>query len=103
MFTLIFHSFRMLKMYEKTEHMTDLLYAFTSRHWKFENNNINELWSLLNKEDRNTFWFSFEAFDWKSYMRNYFFGIRRHILHEDINDMTNASGKNRKYGFIFMT
>lgn len=91
----------MLKMYEKTENMTDLLYAFTSRQWKFENNNITELWSSLNEEDRNTFWFSFESFNWKSHMRNFVLGIRKHILHEDLNESTKASAKNRKYSHTF--
>jgi len=87
----------MLKMYEKVENTTDLLIKFTTSEWKFDNNNTRELWSLLSKEDRKTFWFSFEDFDWKSYIKCMVYGIRKHILHEDLSNMTRALSKNRRY------
>lgn len=87
----------MLKMYKKIENMTDLLKEFTTSEWKFDNSNTRELWSLLSQEDRKTFWFGFEEFDWKSYMQCTVHGIRKHVLHEDLSNMARALSKNRKY------
>lgn len=86
----------MLKMYTKTEHIMDLLYGFTTRQWTFDNSNIRELWSSLSQEDRNTFWYSLDKFDWKPYIKSYYYGIRKHILHEDLNNTRRALTKNKK-------
>jgi len=86
----------MLKTYSKTENALDLLSEFTTKQWSFDNKNIVTLWSLLNEEDRHTFWFSFEEFDWKTYIKSYYFGIRKHILHEDLSNKERAVSKHRK-------
>lgn len=88
---------RVLKMYTKIENMMDLLYIFTTKQWTFDNSNTKELWSLLSEEDRGTFWYSFDGFDWTNYLKNNFYGIRRHILNEDIGNVSKALTKNRKY------
>lgn len=87
-------------MYVKTECMIDLLYVFTTRQWKFDNSNTRELWSLLSQDDRNTFWYSLEEFDWVSYIKVYFYGIRKHVLHEELSNVDTATVKNRKYDIL---
>ncbi|XP_060872883.1 fatty acyl-CoA reductase wat-like [Metopolophium dirhodum] len=87
---------KILKMYVKTECMMDLLYEFTTRQWKFDNSNTRELWSLLSQDDRNAFWYSLEEFDWTSYIKIYFYGIRKHVLHEELSNVAKATEKNRK-------
>ncbi|XP_025192600.1 fatty acyl-CoA reductase wat-like [Melanaphis sacchari] len=87
---------KILKMYVKMEYMTDLLYEFTTRQWKFDNSNIRELWSLLSQDDRNVFWNSLEEYDWTSYLKIYFYGIRKHVLHEESSNVDRATVKNRK-------
>lgn len=89
-------------MYAKTESMIDLLYEFTTRQWKFENSNMRTLWSSLRSEDRDTFYFSLENFDWKPYLKSYYYGIRKHVLHEDPSNTEEAKRKNRKYGFTLV-
>jgi len=78
----------------------DLLYEFTTRQWKFDNSNIRELWSLLSQDDRNVFWYSLEEFDWTSYLKIYFYGIRKHVLHEELSNVAEATEKNRKYDIL---
>lgn len=90
----------MLKMYAKTERMIDLLYTFTTRQWLFDYSNTKELWSSLSKKDRQIFWYCLEEFKWSPYIKNFYYGIREHILHEDISNVTEALAKNRKYVFI---
>jgi len=85
-------------MYTKTENMIDLLYEFSTKQWTFDNRNTRELWLLLNKDDRNMFRFCLKTFDWKSYIESYYYGIRRHILHEDLSNLKEALSKNQKYG-----
>lgn len=92
----------MLKMYAKKEKMTKLVKPFTTVEWKFDNSNTRELWTLLSQYDRKTFWFSFEQFDWKSYVQGFVFGIRKHILKEDLNNVTKALSKNKKYIELFI-
>lgn len=89
----------MLNLYARTEYMMDLLYEFTTRQWKFDNSNTRKLWSLLSHEDRSTFWYSLEEFDWTSYIKIYYYGIRKHILQEDLSNILSAKSKNRKYDF----
>lgn len=87
-------------MYAKTECMIDLLYVFTTRQWNFDNSNTRELWSLLSQDDRNTFWYSLEEFDWASYIKVYFYGIRKHVLREELGNVDTATVKNRKYDIL---
>ncbi|XP_025208954.1 fatty acyl-CoA reductase wat-like isoform X2 [Melanaphis sacchari] len=87
---------KMLKLYAKSEKMTDTVEVFTTREWKFDNSNTRELWTLLSQEDHKTFWFSFEEFDWKLYLQNLVYGIRKHLLHEDLNNITEALSRHRK-------
>lgn len=88
----------MLRMYTRTETMIDLLYEFSTNQWKFDNKNTRKLWLSLNEEDRNIFQFSLKSFDWKSYIESYYYGIRKHMLHEDLSNVKQALSKNKKYG-----
>lgn len=89
--------YRMLKMYAKNEDMITLLRKFTTNEWKFDNSNTKKLWSSLCQEDHQTFWFSMDKFDWDSYSKCFYYGIREHILHEDLRNNTEALARNRKY------
>lgn len=91
----------MLKIYEKTDSMTKVLRTFTMSEWKFDNSNTRKLWSVLSEEDRKTFFFSLNEFNWKSYIKIYYHGIRNHILNEDLTNIESALAKNRKYEFFF--
>jgi len=92
----------MLRMYKKTENMIDLLYDFSTKQWTFDNSNSRELWSLLSKDDREMFRFSLDDFDWKSYIKSYYYGIRRHVLHEDLSNVEKATSKNRQYDIMIV-
>jgi len=96
MYLLCSFIYRMLRAYSKTENMIDLLYEFSMRQWKFDNKNTRQLWLSLSKDDRNTFRFSLKSFDWKSYIKSYYYGIRKHILHEDLSNIEKALSKNKK-------
>lgn len=86
----------MLKMYRKAESMLDLLYTFTTKEWQFDNSNTKELWSALSSEDRLTFRYSLDEFDWQTYLKDFYHGVRKHILKEDLNNLKMAKNRNRK-------
>jgi len=92
----------MLKMYAKTEAITDLLQMFTTSQWKFDNSNTIELLSSLSIEDRKQFEFSLKNFDWEQYTTSYYYGIRKHILHEDMSNIVKAKSRNRKYVYLII-
>uniref|UniRef100_A0A2S2P2M9 Fatty acyl-CoA reductase n=1 Tax=Schizaphis graminum TaxID=13262 RepID=A0A2S2P2M9_SCHGA len=87
---------KMLKMYAKTEKITDTLRVFTANEWKFDNSNTRKLWTSLSQDDRKMYCFNFEGFDWRLYTRNIVYGVRKHILHEDFNNISKALSKHRK-------
>jgi len=86
-------------MYSKTEYLMDLYQTFTTNEWKFDNNNIQELWLSISHDERKSFQFSLKEFDWNSYIKCNYYGIRKYILHEDSNNMAKSLDKNRKYDF----
>lgn len=75
--------FRSSKVDSKIERMLDINHEFTTREWVFDNSNTREMWSLLDQEERELFWFSLKDFDWSSYMTSFYNGIRKYILEED--------------------
>lgn len=87
----------MLKMNAKIQSTMYLLHVFTTREWKFDNSNTQDLWLSLSVEEQNTFRFGFGDFDWNSYLKNFYYGIRKHILHEDLSNVPKALAKTRKY------
>jgi len=79
----------------------EMLRVFTTKQWKFENENTRKLWSLMSEEDQKMFWFSMDKFDWMSYLKIYYYGIRKHILYEDLSNREKALAKNQKYVDFF--
>jgi len=74
--------FRIFKTYTKLESTMDMLNVFLLNEWKFDNCNTRELWSRLGQEDRETFRYGLDEFDWPSYINDYVRGIRKHLLRE---------------------
>lgn len=96
----VFSFHRMLKMYAKAECAINMLYMFVIKEWQFDNTNTRKLWSSLSQEDRETFQFSLNSFAWKPYMKHYYNGIRKYLLHEDPDNIAKAQAKRQKYDFF---
>lgn len=93
----ILYLFRIFASYIKLDNVMDLLHSFILGEWKFENNNTKELWISLSEEDRKTFWFDFDEFDWNMYNKIYINGMKKHILHENEYNLKKALAKSRRY------
>lgn len=88
-----------MKMYLKTENLMDMYRTYMINEWKFDNSNIKKLWLSMSLEDRKSFRFNLEEFDWNSYIKSYYYGIRKYKIHEELDNVTSALAKNRKYDF----
>jgi len=73
-----------------------VLNIFMLNEWTFENENTRKLWSRLSQEDRNLFSFSLNEFNWELYIKQYYHGIKKHLLQENENDSEKALSKNRR-------
>jgi len=87
---------RMLKQYSKVDRNMKVLNLFMLQEWTFENKNTQELWLQLSQEDQHLFRFSFNEFNWKLYIKHYYYGIKKHLLKENENDSEKALSKNRR-------
>ena len=63
---------------------------FTTHSWKFISKNQQLLHEQLSEEDKNIFYFNVHQIDWRDYMKNYVFGIRKYILKDDSTQITKA-------------
>lgn len=57
---------------------------------------------MLSKDDRNTFWFSFEEFDWGHYVENEVKDIRKYILLENESNMKKSVGQKPKVDLAYL-
>ncbi|XP_050421309.1 fatty acyl-CoA reductase 1-like [Adelges cooleyi] len=83
------------KLYDKVGKLIHLLRPFTLNEWKFNNNNTRKSWCSLSREDQQLFPFSMHYFDWNQYINVFYHGIRKHILHEETDNIPMALRKNQ--------
>lgn len=69
----------MLKIQDKLAKAATCLEYFTTHEWQFEDNNVRNLNSSLNEQDRKEFNFDVAQINWEEYIENYVLGIRRYI------------------------
>ncbi|XP_050436156.1 fatty acyl-CoA reductase 1-like isoform X5 [Adelges cooleyi] len=88
------------KMYVNADKTMNLLGPFTTKEWKFTNNNTRVLWSSMSQKDQQLFPFSMNNFDWNQYINVFYHGIRKNNLHEETDNICMALKKNRKLYWI---
>lgn len=105
----------MVRIYEKLHKATEQLVFFATRQWQFNSNNIPELYEQLQGIDRDVrtrlihqrqpiltpissqaFCFDVTKIEWPTYLKNYYMGIRRYILKEDVKTVPSARRKLRR-------
>lgn len=87
---------RLVKMYEKINKFANVISYFTTREWKFTNDNVQDMFHRLDPRDRQMFYFSMQNFDWQAYFRNYMKGIRVYLLKDDLKTLENSRIKWRR-------
>lgn len=81
----------LVRIYQKFDSAANVLKAFTSREWKFNNDNsqmlINE---IMIEEDKKIFNCDVRGLDWNAYLRGYVFGVRKYLLKESDDSLEEA-------------
>lgn len=88
--------FRLLKITRKVERFSELISYFSTREWKFSNNNTQQLWSNLDPRDQEMFPFTFAGHDWESYFKTYMCGARQYLLKDDPSTIPVALARRRR-------
>ncbi|KAF2895081.1 hypothetical protein ILUMI_11093, partial [Ignelater luminosus] len=86
----------MVQGYKKLEKFFDVISYFSTQNWKFHNNNTQQLWRKLNKEDQNLFDFDLDALEWGSYFYTYARGGRVYVLKDPLDTLPQGKIKYRR-------
>lgn len=80
----------MLKVYKKIHKFSEVLAYFGTRKWHFSNENVQNLFENLSKEDRDLFNFDMRKLNWEEYYKTYGLGVRQYLLHESMSTIEQA-------------
>jgi len=79
-----------MRLQERLWRSVEVLEYFTSREWKWSNNNVLALNDKLTPEDRKEFDFDVRNIDWTRYLDNYCLGTKKYALKESMEDLPAA-------------
>ncbi|CAH1107531.1 unnamed protein product [Psylliodes chrysocephalus] len=80
----------LLRIQDKLHKAADCLAYFTTKEWRFDDENVRQLAMVLSESDREEFCFDVAKIDWNNYLENYVLGIRRFIFKEDASTLPMA-------------
>lgn len=80
----------MVKIQNKLDKASQCLEYFTRQEWRFYDDNVKHLNSILSNEDRQTFQFDVRDIDWPRYLEDYILGIRSFIFKENPSSLPTA-------------
>lgn len=86
----------LVKITKKMHHGYKILKPFTIREWVFENDNIYKLLGSLNEDDKQTFMFDMKNLDWDEQAESLYFGSRKFLFKEKMDERCNASARSRR-------
>lgn len=69
-----------MRIYEKMKKQNEAFRFFVTNSWKFQTDNVLDLYQSLSREEKLKFTFNMENFDWNEYNKNYALGARRYIM-----------------------
>jgi fatty acyl-CoA reductase len=88
-----------MKIYEKLHRFTGAISYFCTRQWKFSNQNVQQLWSMISEEDRKIFDFNICNLNWDRYLGESMMGVRKFLLKDDPRGHSDAMKKRYRYVF----
>lgn len=80
----------MVRIQSKLLKAAKCLEYFTTQQWRFNDDNVKHLNSVLSAEDRRTFLFDVREIHWPSYLESYALGIRHFIFKEQPSSLPKA-------------
>ncbi|KAL0281194.1 UNVERIFIED_CONTAM: hypothetical protein PYX00_002256 [Menopon gallinae] len=90
----------MVKIRNRLEKASQCLEYFTLQQWRFIDDNVKHLNSLLSAEDRREFHFDVRDIDWTAYLEHYILGIRSFIFKEHPSSLPTARKKIQRLYWI---
>ncbi|KAL1502548.1 hypothetical protein ABEB36_007674 [Hypothenemus hampei] len=94
---------RLFKIYKKIHKFSEALSYFSTREWKFSNNNVQILWDKMNKVDQKLFPMSMQTVSWLLFFKNYIRGVRKYILKESESNLHLCKTRNRRLHIAHQT
>ncbi|RZC31886.1 NAD binding 4 and/or Sterile domain containing protein, partial [Asbolus verrucosus] len=80
----------LVPIYRKINNSNNAFWFFTSKNWKFSNDNIKEMWNELSEVDKELFPFDISAVNWLKYLRNYHKGLRLYVHKDPLDSLHKA-------------
>ncbi|XP_063218990.1 putative fatty acyl-CoA reductase CG5065 [Bacillus rossius redtenbacheri] len=80
----------MVRIQAKLEKAAQCLEYFSTQQWRFSDENVRYLNSLLSADDKKTFLFDVREIHWPTYIEGYVLGIRHFIFKEHPSSLPNA-------------
>ncbi|XP_050298925.1 fatty acyl-CoA reductase wat-like [Anthonomus grandis grandis] len=94
---------QLLSLYSKVLKLGDKVKFFGERDWEFDNENVQNLWLNLNKNDQKLFPFNIASISWVLFSKNYSLGLRRYVLKEDDSTLEKAWKKHNRLTWMHLT
>ncbi|KAK3909444.1 Putative fatty acyl-CoA reductase [Frankliniella fusca] len=91
----------MAKTRQKLSKALSSLRFFTTREWRFTDDNVQALMSEMTHADRRVFNFDVSDLDWDAYLTTYVLGIRRFVLKEDSSTLPHARAHLTKMYLVY--
>ncbi|CAG7828741.1 unnamed protein product, partial [Allacma fusca] len=73
---------KMVAVYNRMQAQFKSLQFFMNNLWNFSTENTKGLYASMNPTDKQMFMFNMSALDWKKYMYNYVWGMKKYTLKE---------------------
>lgn len=80
----------MIRLVKKMHNSFGLLEYFANRQWSFPCKNLLNLYDSLSENDKELFNFDIRKVNWQDYTRNFYIGIRRHLMKESDDNVPEA-------------
>ncbi|KAJ9594172.1 hypothetical protein L9F63_014428, partial [Diploptera punctata] len=90
----------LVKIYKKINKFSDVISYFSTRDWKFTNDNVQLLWKKMDKGDRNLFDFNMDELDWEQYFHGYVRGVRIYLIKDELSTIPQAKIKYQRFVWI---
>ncbi|VVC30446.1 Male sterility, NAD-binding,NAD(P)-binding domain,Fatty acyl-CoA reductase, C-terminal [Cinara cedri] len=94
---------KLVKIHQRLQKAVSCLEFFTTHEWNFKNNNVQVLFSILDPNDQQTFYFDVSQLDWRSYIQSYIWGTRQFVLKDDPNTVPSAKKRLRRMYYLHRT
>lgn len=80
----------LLDTYKKINKFGNVIHYFSSRQWRFKNDNVLKLWKKMNSVDQQNFCFHMSTINWDDYFFLHARGLRTYMLNDPLDTLKEA-------------